>query len=360
AKELIYGALEGMLASLDDYSQFLEPESYKELKEDTKGEFGGLGLEIGLRDGMLTVISPISDTPAEKAGIMPGDIVVKIDGEVTRQMSLADAVKKMRGKPGTGVTLTIWREKEDKFFDVVIVRDIISVKSVREARMLGGGIAYVKIAEFQETSGNELEKSLSAMKRDDIKGIIIDLRNNAGGLLDSAIDVSDLFLEKGELIVSTKGRISEEDREYISEKETVYGGIPLAVLINEGSASASEIVAGAVRDNNKGVLVGKKTFGKGSVQTVIPLKDGSALRITSAEYFTPNGTSIDKKGISPDVEIEYRKLDNPDDDSKAEQVFERLEGKTEAADNDERDIMDTQIKAAMDAIKTVNIMRAGK
>jgi len=351
AKEIIYGALEGMLSSLDDYSQFMEPVDYKEMKEETKGEFGGLGIQIGIRDKMLTVIAPISGTPADKAGLKPRDIIVKIDNEPTKHITIDKAVKKLRGKPGTKVNLTIWREEEEKFIEVEITRAIIEVKSVRKNIVLDGDIGYIKLVEFQENTPKEIEAAMKEFMKNEVKGVILDLRNNAGGLLSSAVGVSDLFLKKGDMIVSTKGRIESQNKEFKSTKNTPFNEITMVVLVNEGSASASEIVAGAIKDNTRGILVGKNTFGKGSVQTVLPLRDGSALRITTAEYFTPSNVSIRKKGIPPDVDVKLEIFGDENDKDLFEQLKE--EGK------DGRDILekDSQIKAAMDMIKAVNIYR---
>lgn len=358
-KKLIYGALKGMAISLDEYSQFMEPDSYSEMKEDTKGAFGGLGIEIGLREGMLTIISPMDGTPAQRAGILPKDIIVKIDGTVTRNMSLGDAVGKLRGKRGTSVDLTIWREAENKFLDVTIVRDIIKVKSIKKSEILEGNIGYVKLVEFQETTAKELAEALKTLKGKEANGLILDLRNNAGGLLNSAIDVSDLLLKKGDVIVSTKGRNTSEDKLHKSLRDSPYRDIVAVILINEGSASASEIVAGAIKDNGRGILVGQKTFGKGSVQTVIPLKDGSALRVTTAEYFTPGGSSIQKIGIIPDIIVELKK---PKKDKKVKdrekEVFDKLKGDKKEKAQEVVDI-DNQMKVAIDVIKTMNICKKG-
>ena len=351
-KDLIYGALKGMLASLDGYSQFLDPDSYKEMKVGAKGRFGGLGIEIGVSEGMLTIISPIDGTPAAKAGLLPGDVIVKIDGESTKDIVIHEAVKKLRGKPGASVILSIWRDKEKRFFEVTIIRELIKIKSVRVVRVLEKDIGYIKLIEFQEKTGRELEERLKELKGKNIKGLILDLRNNPGGLLDASIDVSDLFLEKGKLIVSTKGRKPSQNKEFKSRRDTPYTDITLAVLVNEGSASASEIVAGAIKDNGRGIVVGKKTFGKGSVQTVVPLKDGSALRITTAEYFTPKGYIIQKRGIIPDIVVEYETGKTKDKIEKND-IFKDI-GQVEEA---EPEMLDTQLKAALDVVKGINIYK---
>jgi len=354
-KELVYGALRGMLASLDDYSQFMEPDNFKEMKEDTKGEFGGLGVEIGMRNGMLTVISPIDGTPAAKAGIMPQDVVVKIDGQITKEITMSEAVKQLRGKPGTKVILTIWREKEERFLDITVVRAIIEIKSIPRAVIVDDKIGYIKLTEFQDNTAKELKRALKKLEAKKLTAVIIDLRNNAGGLLNAAIDVSDVFLKKGMVIVSTKGRIEYQNKVFKADKDTPYSDIFLVVLVNEGSASASEIVAGAIRDNKRGILVGQKTFGKGSVQTVIPLKDGSAVRITTAEYFTPKGTSIRKKGIVPDVVVDLIQEKAPSDDEDKKDVFKKLDKPDER--QDDMPVIDSQLKAAIDVIHAINVYK---
>ncbi|MBL7155540.1 MAG: S41 family peptidase [Candidatus Omnitrophica bacterium] len=324
-KKLVYGAIEGMLSSLDEYSQFMDPESYREMEIDTKGEFGGLGIEVGIRDGILTVIAPIDGTPAAKAGLKAGDKIIKIDGESTRDIKLTDAVKELRGKPGTKVELTIIRE-EEKLLDFTIVRSIIKIKSIKTAEMLDESVGYIKLVEFQQNTPKELEGKLKNLKKEGMKALILDLRNNPGGLLDVAYEVCDIFLEKGKVVVSLKGRVPTQNKVYTAHGKRSFIDFPMAILVNQGSASASEIVAGALQDHKRGVIVGGKTYGKGSVQTVIPLKDGSAARITTAAYYTPNGNSIAGKGIIPDVDIEL--------EEEKEEV-----------------IRDNQLQAAMDLLK---------
>ncbi len=353
AKTLVRGALKGMMQSLDDYSQYMEPENYEEMKADTKGEFGGLGIEIGIRDGMLTIISPMDGTPAKKAGIQPKDVIVRIDGVITRNISSHEAVTKLRGKPGTKVELTIFREKDNSFFNVTITREIIEVKSVKKTYVIDN-VGYIKLVEFQENTAKELEDSLAELKSKSVKGIILDLRNNAGGLLNTAIDVSELFLGKGQTIVSIKGRIEDQNKEFKAVRDGEYEEMPLVVLVNEGSASASEIVSGAMKDNRRGILVGQTTFGKGSVQTVIPLGDGSALRLTTAEYFTPGGYSIHKKGIVPDIEVPYIKP--ADKEKEKTDIFDKLEN-TSPKEEADQPPMDNQLKAAIDTITTINICK---
>jgi len=312
-KNLVSGAINGMLHSLDPHSAYLTPDLYKELQSDTQGRFGGLGIEITVKGGILTVVSPIEDTPAFKAGIKPGDQIFKIEEEFTKDMSLVDAVKKMRGLKGTKINLTIRREGTPDLMDFTLMRDIIRVQSVR-SRSLEPGYAYVRLAQFQERSDRDLQRALEklAAEKSGIKGLVLDLRNNPGGLLTQAVRISDLFLESG-MIVYTEGRIEAQRQKYFAQKDGTWLEFPIVVLVNGGSASASEIVAGALQDHKRAVVLGTKTFGKGSVQTILPLDDSSALRLTTARYFTPQGRSIQATGIVPDIV-----LDNAPDDSKSE------------------------------------------
>lgn len=304
-KKLIYGAINGMLASLDPHSSFMPPDMYKELKVDTKGEFGGLGIEITIKEGALTVISPIEDTPAFKIGIKANDQILKINDKFTKDMSIMDAVKLMRGTKGTKVTITVMRDGFDKPKDFTITRDIIQVKSVK-SKMLEGGIGYVRVAQFQEKTDEYLTKALKALKdenKGDLKGLVLDLRNDPGGLLDQAVKVSDHFVEDG-LIVYTEGREPDSKMKFSAKKGGKEPNYPMVVLVNSGSASASEIVAGALQDHKRAVIMGTQTFGKGSVQTIIPLSEDSGLRLTTARYYTPKGRSIQAKGITPDISVE--------------------------------------------------------
>ncbi|MDH4099024.1 MAG: S41 family peptidase [Nitrospirota bacterium] len=300
-KDLTYSAIKGMLGNLDPHSSFMTPEVYKEMQVDTKGEFGGLGIQIGMKDNLLTVISPIEETPAEKAGIKAGDKILKIDGETTKDMTLSDAVGKMRGQKGTPVTLTIGREAVSEPFDVKIVRDIIKIKSVK-SKVLEDKIGYVRLTQFQEQTAIDMEKALQKLDEEKIEALILDMRNNPGGLLNVAVDVCDKFLKQGDLVVYIKGRDQAKD-EFFAKNGTPHPAYPIVVLVNEGSASASEIVAGALQDWGRGLVVGTQTFGKGSVQTVIPLSDGSGLRLTTAKYYTPKGRSIQNTGIAPDIVV---------------------------------------------------------
>lgn len=303
-KDLVYGAIDGMLASLDPHSGFMSPEIYKEMKVDTRGEFGGLGIEISLRDGILTIVSPIEDTPASRAGLQAGDQILKIEDEYTKNMEIMEAVHLMRGKPNSSITITIMRPDFEKPQAFTLEREVIKVKSVK-TKTLESGFGYVRLAQFQERTGEELSHALDRLRNDNngsLKGLVLDLRNNPGGLLDQAVEVSDAFLSEG-LIVYTQGREEDAQMEFSALRSGTEPDYPMVVLINGGSASASEIVAGALQDHGRAVIMGTQSFGKGSVQTIIPLSDESGLRLTTAKYYTPNGTSIQARGIIPDIEV---------------------------------------------------------
>jgi len=307
-KTLLENAIKGMLSNLDPHSAYLGPEEFAELQESTSGEFGGLGIEVGSEDGFVKVISPIDDTPAANAGIQPGDLIVKIDGKPTKGQSMNEAVDSMRGKAGSPITLTIVRGG-GKPFDVTLKRAIIKVKSVK-SQMLEPGYGYLRITQFQVNTGEETVKALAKLRNDNkgkLKGVILDLRNNPGGVLQSAVEVADAFLTKG-LIVYTKGRIPNSELRFSADPADPSDGVPLVVLINGGSASAAEIVAGALQDQKRGILMGTDSFGKGSVQTVLPLNNDRALKLTTALYYTPNGRSIQAQGITQDIEVERAKV----------------------------------------------------
>ncbi|MBD9413899.1 S41 family peptidase [Pseudomonas sp. PDM16] len=307
-KTLLENAIKGMLSNLDPHSAYLEPEAFAELQESTSGEFGGLGIEVGTEDGFIKVVSPIDDTPASKAGIQPGDLIVKIDGQPTKGLSLMEAVDKMRGKAGSKINLTLVREG-GRPFDVELTRAVIKVRSVK-SQMLENGYGLIRISQFQVNTGEEVGKALAKLRKDNgkkMRGLILDLRNNPGGVLQAAVEVSDHFLKKG-LIVYTEGRIANSELRFNADPADASEGVPLVVLINGGSASASEIVAGALQDHKRGVLMGTDSFGKGSVQTVLPLNNDRALKLTTALYFTPNGRSIQAQGIVPDIEVARAKL----------------------------------------------------
>ncbi|MCM8760339.1 MAG: S41 family peptidase, partial [Candidatus Omnitrophica bacterium] len=301
-KKLVYGALKGMLSSLDPYSAFLEPELTQELQIETKGEFHGVGMEITSKDGIITVISPIEDTPAWKAGIKPGDKIIEIAGESTKGLTTLEAARKLRGKKGTEVTISILREGATELKKITLVRDVIKVKSVKE-EVVDDNIGYIRIRDFQEKTSSDLARVLENFNRKNIKGLILDLRNNPGGLLSSAVEVSEFFVPKGKLIVYIQGR-EEKDRNTFNSRNDPIWRKPIVLLINQGSASASEIVVGALKDNIPStVAVGMKTFGKGSVQNLVPLSDGSSLKLTTAHYYTPSGICIEGKGIEPDISL---------------------------------------------------------
>src|SRR6185503_17149390 len=307
-KQLIEGAVNGMLVSLDPHSAYLTPELYKELQVETKGSFGGLGIEITNKSGMLTVVAPIEDTPAYRAGIKSGDVILKIDGEFTKDMTLVEAVKRMRGKPDTKVKLTIKRENPNQLFDSTLTREIIKIQSVK-SKGLEKGYGYLRVTQFQERTDDDLEHAIKQLDKEygGLQGVVLDLRNNPGGLLTQAVKISDMFLDGG-LIVYTDGRLENQKQKYFAHKPGTYSEFPMVVLVNGGSASASEIVAGALQDHKRALVLGTTTFGKGSVQTILPLDESSALRLTTARYFTPNGRSIQATGIVPDITMDQSTL----------------------------------------------------
>jgi carboxyl-terminal processing protease len=314
-KELIYGAIRGMVRSLDAHSSFLTREEHQDLMMETRGSFSGVGIEITIKDNILTVVSPIEGTPAYKAGIKAGDKIIKIEEKSTQDMTMMDAVKSIRGKKGTKVKLTIMREGEEKPLEFSITRDVIPLKSVRHYQ-LTPEIGYIRISNFRSNTTEDLESSLGKLEKDGtLKGLILDLRNNPGGLLNQAVEVSDLFLDSG-VIVSTKGRNSSQNAEATAHRNDKPRAYPIVVLVNGGSASAAEIVAGALQDNKKALILGTRTFGKGSVQTILPLSDGSGLRLTTARYYTPSGKSIQLSGITPDIELEFVPPKNEGDKKK--------------------------------------------
>ncbi len=307
-RDLIYSAIKGTLRGLDPHSSFLDPEMYKEMQVETSGSFGGLGIEITLKDDVLTVVAPIEGTPAHRAGIHPGDRIVKIEGITTKDMQLTDAVKRMRGKPGTKVTISVVREGWTEPKDFQITREQIRVQSVRNMQ-LEPGIEYIRLRQFQEQTASDLETALEQYSKDGkLQGLILDMRNNPGGLLTASVEVAEKFLDSGRLVVYTEGRVRNQNMRFQANSKRVFSDFPIVVLVNQGSASASEIVAGALQDWGRAVLLGTQTFGKGSVQTIIPLSDGSGLRLTTAKYFTPKGRSIHGKGITPDILVEQPKV----------------------------------------------------
>ncbi|MBB5346721.1 S41 family peptidase [Desulfoprunum benzoelyticum] len=301
-QKAVGGAIQGLLLTLDPHSSYLKPEELKDLQEETSGSFSGIGIEITIKDGILTVVSPIEGTPADKAGVKANDLIVEIDGRKTKDMTSDEAIKRLRGTRGSKVTITIQREGENQLRPLALVRDVIPIHSVK-ASFLTPGFAYFRITNFQSHTTRDFKRELINLhKQQTIRGLILDLRNNPGGLLNQAVSISDIFLQKG-TIVSTKGRTEDQNMVFQAHSTADDAGMPIVVLINEGSASASEIVAGAIQDHKRGVIVGARSFGKGSVQTIIPLPDGSGLRMTTARYYTPANRSIQALGINPDVEV---------------------------------------------------------
>ena len=308
-KTLLENAIRGMLSGLDPHSTYLIPDHYRELQAGTSGEFGGLGIEVGMEDGFVKIIAPIDDTPAQRAGVEAGDLIIRLDDTPVKGMSLTDAVKVMRGKPGTDIVLTIVREGVDRPIEITITRDVIRVTSVR-SRSLDPGYGYIRISQFQVRTGENMREAIGKLQAetdDGLKGLVLDLRNNPGGVLSAAVAVSDAFLKEG-TIVYTEGRMEDAKLTFSAKGSDVLEGTPLVVLVNAGSASASEIVAGALQDHRRAVIMGEKTFGKGSVQTVLPMDNGSALKLTTALYYTPSGTSIQARGIVPDITLDRMRV----------------------------------------------------
>jgi carboxyl-terminal processing protease len=318
--EVIDAAINGMLQSLDPFSSYMSPESFKNMNVDTKGEFGGLGIEITMEKGFVKVISPMEDSPADRVGIKPGDYIIKINDKQVKGLNIMEAVNLMRGKVGTSIKITIRREDVDDDLSFTIVRDIIKVREVTSA--IKEEVGYLRLRAFNEQSSDQLLSKIKDLSKTnkDIKGYILDLRNNPGGLLSQAVKISDAFLDSGE-IVSIRGRNKDDIKIYTAKKGDVLNGKPLVVLINRGSASASEIVSGALKDHKRAILLGEKTFGKGSVQTIIPLKDKGGLRLTTAKYYLPSGTSISEIGVEPDISVKENKTDfKINDDKKDNQL----------------------------------------
>ncbi|MFH0828097.1 MAG: S41 family peptidase, partial [Candidatus Omnitrophota bacterium] len=339
-------------------------------KVDTEGRFGGLGIEITVKDGLLTIVTPIEDTPAWKAGLKSKDRIVKINNDLTRDMTITDAVKKLRGKVGEPVNITVLRESESKLLEFKIVRGVIKIQAVKGERILDEGIGYIRVVEFRENTAGEMDKALDKLKKSGLNALILDLRNNPGGLLDSAVEVAERFLGKGKIIVSTKGRIVSQNMEFTASYANPILDIPMVVLINEGSASGSEIVAGALKDYKRAIILGVKSFGKGSVQTIIPLNDGSALRLTTSKYFTPSNKMIHGIGIIPDITVEEGKIElaekateeKESKEIKSDEVFDKIENKGKKPDEDkEPDYKtDNQLARAVDLLKGIKIYNDNK
>ena len=366
-KAVIHGAINGMIKSLDPHSAFMTAEQYNDLKIGTKGTFSGLGIVITIQDDMITVVAPIEDKPAFIAGVKAGDKIIKIDGETIKGFTIMDAVHKLRGKKGTKVTITIVREDEDDTIDFDIVRDIIEIKSVKH-RIYHEDIGYIRISSFQETTADELDKALKEINTEDVplKGLVLDLRNNPGGLLGQSVRVSDMFLKSG-VIVSSKGRTKDSGHVYTARDDGYEPKCPVIILINGGTASAAEIVSGALHDNKRAVLLGTQTFGKGSVQTIVPLKDGSALKLTIAKYYTPAGESIQARGIVPDIAVEYTKPVTTGKDESRQIREKDLEGHIKGEEEEEKDgktgkemedlKKDNQLKNAIDLLKNWDVFK---
>jgi len=366
--ELIKAAIDGMLSSLDPHSSYLDEEDRERLDVDTRGEFGGLGIEVTMEGGYVKVVSPIDDTPAAKAGLKPNDLIIALDGKSVRGMALSDAVKLMRGKVGEKIKLTV-RRGEAPPFDVEIIRDVIKVSPVRARAE--GKVGYIRVSSFSRQTESNLVKAVKQLRDEigtDIEGFILDLRNNPGGLLDQAISVSDAFLEKGE-IVSTRGREKEKAQRYNAESGDITDGLPLVVLINGGSASASEIVAGALHDHNRAILIGERTFGKGSVQTIQRIPGHGAIRLTIARYYTPSGISIQAKGIEPDIIVPPAKIEAIDTSGRRREAdldgaLDRSEEKSEKAPpltREEKEAkaaaQDYQLIRALDVLRGISLYR---
>jgi carboxyl-terminal processing protease len=370
-KKLLEDAIRGMLSGLDPHSAYLVAEEYQELKEGTTGQFGGLGIEVTMENGFIKVVSPIDDTPAQKAGIKTGDLIIKLDDKPVKGMSLTDAVKMMRGEPGSKIVLTVVREGVDAPFKLTLTRDIIKVKSVKN-RLLEKGYGYVRISSFQSGTGDALKEALAALKKENggmLKGLVLDLRNNPGGVLNAAVEVSDAFLKSG-LIVYTEGRIENSEMRFNAAPDDLIDSAPIVVLINGGSASASEIVAGALQDQKRAVIMGEKSFGKGSVQTILPTSNGAAVKLTTARYYTPSGRSIQAEGIEPDIVLARVKLEALDKTDfvpvKESDLSHHLQngkgavnGKKEGLDKDKEslDVEDYFLHEALNLLKGISIIK---
>ncbi len=337
-RQMIENAIRGMLEGLDPHSAYLDKEHYIELQEGTSGEFGGLGIEVEMEDGFVRVISPIDDTPAQRAGVKAGDLIIKLDEKSVKGMTLNDAVKHMRGKPGNAIMITILREGLERPLEVTIVRDIITIKSVR-GKTLEPGLGYIRISNFQNHTAEDLRKSLEKIKQENnngLDGLILDLRNNPGGILNAAVGVSDLFLDSG-LIVYTEGRIKDSKITFTAKPADMLQDAPMIVLVNGGSASASEIVAGALQDHDRALIMGQRTFGKGSVQTVLPMNNEAALKLTTARYYTPSGRSIQASGIEPDIIIDNIRVNNTPNTTSAQIKESDLSGHLDNGLNENED-----------------------
>ncbi|MGR9105652.1 MAG: S41 family peptidase [Gammaproteobacteria bacterium] len=373
-KKILEDAIRGMLAGLDPHSTYLDEEQYNELKVGTTGQFGGLGIEVGLENGFIKVISPIDDTPAQRAGVKAGDLIIRLDEKPVKGMSLEEAVKIMRGEPGSEITLTIVRESEEQPLTITIARDVIKVKSVK-SRLLEDGYGYVRISSFQSRTGENLKENLLELEKANkgkLKGLVLDLRNNPGGVLNAAVAVSDTFLNDG-LIVYTEGRIEDSQYKFRATPNEYLNGAPIVVLINAGSASASEIVAGALQDHNRAIIMGEKSFGKGSVQTILPTSNGGAVKLTTARYYTPSGRSIQAEGISPDIVLSKVRLQEIENSSvnpitESDLSHHLRNGKAQEQSKDRKSTTDDNLaltndyplSEALNVLKGISISRAPK
>jgi carboxyl-terminal processing protease len=356
-RDLIYGALKGMLQSLDSHSDFMDPEMFNDMRDDTSGHFGGLGIVISMRNNILTIVAPMEDTPGSRAGLLSGDHIVEIDGESTEGLSLQEAVRKLRGLPDTDVTIKIVRPRTSEIQEHTITRAIIAVDSVKDAHLIDDRIGYVRITQFNNPTSADLATAVKDLREQGMQALVLDLRNNPGGLLNSAIDVAQLFVPRGDLIVYTQGRDGRRGQRYTARERNPWLDFPMAILINEGSASASEIVAGALQDHRRAILIGEKTFGKGSVQSVLPLDDGSALRITTAQYYTPSERVINERGIEPDIVVTI----SPDEWRLLMIKRSRPENADPEFDEEEVDlenVIDLQLERAVDVLKGIMIFEA--
>ncbi len=361
-RALLKNAYRGMLAGLDPYSQFIDSKNLEELKIETEGEFDGLGIEVVIKDGYLSVLTPIIDSPAFRAGVYIGDKIIKIDGKSTKNITIGEAIDMLRGKTNTKVTITVVHEGERDPVDITIERKKIHIKSTRGARIVNGEykIGYVAVSSFQDHTIEDLDSAIKKLEEQGMESLILDLRFNPGGLLNVAVEMADKFIKKG-IIVSTKGRHKSQQREYKAHRSKTYNNFPLVILVNNGSASASEIVSGAVKDHKRGLLLGNKTYGKGSVQTLIPIENrDSALKLTTAKYYTPSGTMIDGSGIEPDIKValtkkELRKLHKYMAKVNAADIRTKDIKKPEENNNDKKKFTDVQLSKAVDVLKGISV-----
>jgi carboxyl-terminal processing protease len=360
-KELLDNAIQGMLSGLDPHSAYLDEQDFEDMQVGTSGEFGGLGIEVGMEDGFVKVIAPIDGTPASKAGIEAGDLIIRLDGESVQGMTLSDAVSKMRGEKGSDITLTIVREGEDQPKEITLTRDRIQVQSVR-SEILEDGYGYLRISNFQQRTARDVVRAVEELKEEgDLRGLVLDLRNNPGGILNGAVGVSDAFLEEG-LIVYTEGRLEDSQFRYQASPGDVLGGAPMVVLVNRGSASASEIVAGALQDHKRAVVMGQNTFGKGSVQTILPLTENTGIKLTTARYFTPDGRNIEEEGVAPDIRLEnltVTRAEGEDERDAQARMQRELQGEDVPEDDDDNGESlaerDYGLSEALNLLKGLNI-----